>query len=764
MENVTKKIISISVKNLVEYGFQKGDLRTGLFLSSSRAVLGTKIHQKIQNSRNEFYEPEVTVKYLFSVNDFEIMVQGRIDGIFNDDESKPIIEEIKTTVKDLAYLNNNPNILHIAQLKFYSYIIAKQRGLESIKSKLTYFNIESKKILEIDNEYSVNELELYVKDLLNKYADWAGKINSYLLIRDESIQNLEFPFGEFRKGQRDLSKYVYRSIRDESDLFVQAPTGIGKTIGVIFPALKAMERGFGDRIFYLTAKTIGRVVADKTFDILRENGLVFKTIMLTSKEKICFQEEVNCDPEECPFAKGYYDRVNYAIADIFRHYRFNRELIEKYARKYGICPFEFSLDLAIWSDCIICDYNYAFDPRVYLKRFFESNSDRNIFLIDEAHNLPNRSREMFSSEFEKTDILRLKNNLGENLPKLSTVLRELNKLLIDKRKISKERDNFYTEEKPDEKISSKIKKILSIAEKWLGKNIKTDYRKQLLEIYFILFKYFKISNEYNSGYVTYYDALPKNNLKIKLFCIDPSIMLKSAFLRAKSKIFFSATLLPMNYFQEILTGKYSLASLILPSPFPRENLKIILNYKIETTYKKRELYYQEIAELIGKFILENKINNLVFFPSYKFLNEIYERISQKEPELNIIVQSPGMIEKEKIDFLNKFDFNKKITGFVVMGGIFGEGIDLSGDKLGGAIIVGVGLPRMSKERNLIQDYYEAKNNRGFEFAYQIPGLNRVFQAMGRVIRSDKDKGKILLIDRRFSNYSYKKFFPPEWKY
>ncbi len=759
-----KKIISISVKNLVEYSLKKGDLRGGIFSSSSRAIIGTKIHQKIQKSRNGFYKPEVTVKHPFLFNNFQILVQGRIDGIFDDDESKPVIEEIKTTAKDLDILEESPDILHLSQLKCYAYIVAKERNLTEISTQLTYYQIDSQKILEIHNTFSLIELEGFINGLVKNYGVWAEKINNYLLVRDETIRNLKFPFGGFRKGQRDLSKYVFRAIREESDLFVQAPTGIGKTIGVLFPALKALEKDFGQRIFYLTAKTVGRLVADNTLEILRNNGLIFKSIMLTAKEKICFQDEVNCDPEECVYARKYYNKINTAIADIFHHQRFSRELIEEYAKKHQICPFEFSLDLALWSDCIICDYNYAFDPRVHLKRFFENTSENYIFLIDEAHNLPDRAREMFSASFEKQDILKLKKNLMKNLPKISSSLEKINKILIEKRKTAKTQDKFYTEDLPDEKLTSEIKNFLNKSEKWLSKNIQTNYRKELLDTYFLLKNYFKIALEYNSGYITYNELLPRNNLNTKLFCLDPSIMLATAFARAKSKIFFSATLLPMEYFQQILTGDFSTSALVLHSPFPRKNLEIHLNSKISTTYRQRDFFYDDIAKLIANFVSKNPGNFFVFFPSYKFMNEIYERIDAENLETEILIQSSGMAEKEKEDFLNQFEEKRNVAGFVVMGGIFGEGIDLIGEKLSGAIIVGVGLPQISKERNLIRNYYDEKNKRGFEYAYQIPGISRVFQAMGRVIRSETDKGKILLIDQRFSTYRYKKLFPDEWKY
>lgn len=755
-----KSKVKISVRDLVEFILQGGDLFSG-FSGTSRNVEAIKAHQKIQNSSEEKYSAEVTVKQEVIVEDIVIEVNGRIDGVIQREEII-VIDEIKTTTLPLVQIEEEYNILHWAQAKCYAYIYGHQNQLAELGVQLTYYNLDTREMKFFNKSFLLKELENFFYDLIKKYVHWAKIVNSFQVIRNESIRMASFPHKEFRKGQRDMSVRVYRIAKDGGKLFAQAPTGTGKTIATIFPALKALGEEHISKIFYLTAKSITGALAENAVSIMREKGLKLKTITLCAKDKICFMEEVNCNPESCKYAKGHFDRIKGAIEDIYNEDAFTRVKIEEYAKKHVVCPFEFSLDLTLWTDCIICDYNYVFDPRVYLKRFFLDASGDYMFLIDEAHNLVDRSREMFSAELFKQDFLNLKKEVKEGAPEVYKTVDKINKFLIEERK-SLEEDNFLISKEPPKDFYPLLKKFTTASEKWLVRNIELPFRKPLLDLYFGVIGFIRTSEYYDEKYVTYIEKAD-NDVRIKLFCLDPSFLLSECMKRGKAAALFSATLTPMDYFIKILGGNEHSLRVKLKSPFPRENLYLIIEDRISTKFSNREMSYQKIARLIYLTISKKKGNYLVFFPSYKYLNEVFDSFQLLNRGIKTIVQNSGMKDMEREDFLGNFvsEINETLVGFAVMGGIFGEGIDLPGDKLSGAIIVGVGLPQICLERDIIKDYFQENRGQGFEYSYIYPGMNKVMQAVGRVIRTKEDKGIVVLIDERFSSQTYQKLFPEEW--
>jgi DNA excision repair protein ERCC-2 len=549
---------------------------------------------------------------------------------------------------------------------------------------------------------------------------------------------------------------------DKTQLFIQAPTGIGKTSGVLFPALKAMGEGLTSRIFYATAKTITRTVALETIDRMRDKGLKLKTVVLTAKEKLCFKDECRCDGEYCQYARGYYDRIDEAIEDMYKEDSFTREKIEEYAEKYQLCPFELSLDLSLWADCIICDYNYIFDPRVQLKRFFMEGGDYTL-LVDEGHNLVDRAREMYSAELEKKELLELKRAIPKEYKKLKSTVSKVNEAMIAMRKEceASQQESVVKEEYPKDFIKL-IRAFVKEGDKVLSYNGHLDFKEMLVDLYFKAASFVRVSELYDGSYVTYMEK-SRNSLKLKLFCIDPSKLLKGVMEKQKASIIFSATLSPMDYYVYSLGGNKDSRTLVLSSPFPKDNLCLIINDKHSTRYKEREGSLDSIAKDISTVIESRRGNYLVFFPSYSYMEQVYERFKELCPEHNTAVQTPGMNEEDKEEFLRLFSESESVTGFGVMGGMFSEGIDLTGDKLIGCIIIGVGLPKLCLERNIIRDYYNKKNSKGFEYSYTYPGMNKVLQAAGRVIRTENDKGIVMLIDDRFSSRVYKNLYPKEWR-
>lgn len=760
----------VSVRSLVEFVLQSGDLTAGGFQRRDRAQLGTLGHRRVQRSRPEGYLSEVEIVYRVEGDDPPMEVRGRIDGLYTD-KSPLIIEEIKTTTLSLDLVHEQHNPLHWAQAQCYAAMLVRQQNLDEVCIHLTYYHLDSREEKTFERLFSRAELETFFEHLITTYREWIRKVMAWQARRDQSIAQLAFPYADYRPGQRDLAVAVYKTIRARERLYVQSPTGVGKTIATLFPAVKALGQGLADRIFYLTAKTSGRLVAEKALDDLRRGGLSMRSVTLTAKEKICFSPTGICDPEECPFARDYFSKVKQALSETADIQAFPRPVIEDLARQYEICPFEFSLDLALWVDCIICDYNYVFDPRVYLHRFFDLTTEDYIFLVDEAHNLPDRARAMYSAELEKKTVLDLQRVLKPHLPALAKKLGEINAVLLEIRKACQAEDKpALVEDHLPEALLKVVREFNQKAEDWLVLNQAADFRQELLEFYFLCNNYLRTAEYFDTFYVSYFERQGASDLKAKLFCLDPAPMLAGPLERSQATIFFSATLLPMDYFTKLLTGDAETPRRIYPSPFPTQNFSLLIHNGISTKYEQRSDSYAAIADAIESVTSAHAGNYLVFFPSYAYLDAVLEPLKERLPEQQLLVQGRGMTEGEREAFLEQFSAGnaETLVGLAVMGGVFGEGIDLVGDRLIGVIVVGVGVPQLGLERDLIKDYFDRPSasgsaRAGFAYAYQYPGFNRVLQATGRVIRTETDRGIILLIDERFTHSRYRQLFPAHWR-
>ena len=758
-----KKEFRISIRQLAEITARSGDLifefGGGM---DNRAVEGIKGHQKVQGDRPDHYEKEVTVAYTYENDRFLLQLSGRVDGVFTTDDGV-IVEEIKTTTRNLDYYKERENITHRAQANLYAYVYAREHGLTEIQSQLTYYQLDDEETLELPKLYTIDQLEEIAVRLMERYLEWAATLDDWRLERDLSTKELKFPFNDFRPGQRKMALAVYHCIKNSDQLFIQAPTGIGKTMGSIFPAVKAMGDDMADKLFYLTARTTGRTVAEKAFDALRGAGLRFKSLTLTAKDKICFNPDNACHPDECRFAKGYYDRLDEATRDIFQQESLTRQTIEEAAMKHTLCPFEFSLDLSLWCDAVICDFNYAFDPFVYLRRFFEEAMEEYVFLVDEAHNLVDRAREMFSAELFKQSFLEVRRGLKDDLPKIHKSMGTINNwFLVQKERFDDEGEAIADEDLP-RTLLPLLGKFCSSTEKWLALNEEAPFRDELLELYFNVRRFLKISEFYGDNYATCLTRDDKD-IKLKLFCLDPSDLLEIALERCAAALFFSATMTPLHYFQDLLGCDIDAKKMILPSPFPAENLCVLVADRVSTRYVHRQKTADDVASYLASLVRHKPGNYLFFFPSYHYMNMVAPLFEAQCDDIETIIQTPGMGERAREDFLDQFsaDNNGALAGFAVMGGIFGEGIDLVGDRLTGAVIVGVGLPGISQERDLIKEHFNGQQQSGYEYAYIFPGINRVLQAAGRVIRSEEDRGVILLIDDRFSRHQYRSLLPVWW--
>nr|WP_263326581.1 ATP-dependent DNA helicase [Neobacillus sp. Marseille-Q6967] len=749
-------VVQIPVRSLVEHVYSSGSIDSR-FRSQSTLADGTRIHQKIQKTYLDGDQKEVYLRTEITYKDLTYMIDGRCDGLlFRHSQVK--IDEIKSTIQPLDLLPETGFPVHWAQAKLYAYIYAKDHDLPEINVQLTYVHVETEEKRYLTQTFSFSELEHFLYEVLESYHSFAKLTHEHRIDRNKSSKKLEFPFPAYRQGQRKLAGAVYKTLLDEKNLFVKAPTGIGKTMSTLFPAVKAVGEGKLNRIFYLTAKTITRTTAEEAVSRMRTCGLCMKSVTITAKDKVCFKDETNCNKDYCEFANGYYDRINGAVLDILTNEsEMTREVIERYARKHTVCPFEFSLDLAYVSDLVICDYNYIFDPRVSLKRFFEEQKKSTILLVDEAHNLVDRGREMFSAVLNKEQFLQLKKECKGVHKEIFDCAAKINSWFIALKKQTVE--NEFTLEHLDRNLTDLLGQFIEITERVLHK-VNTPF---LLDSYFKVNAFLKITELLDDHYMIYGEK-SRNDITIKLFCIDPSVFLRQMGKGFRTKVFFSATLSPLSYYQALLGGVEEDYTVSIPSPFKEEQVEVLIK-PLSTRYRDRDKTKDEIVSIISSLTTKQKGNFLIFFPSYQYLLAVYNPFIQSFPEIKTIVQATGMSEPEREAFLEAFKDDQKETfvGFAVLGGVFSEGVDLKGDRLNGVVVIGVGLPQLCFERNLVKDHFNKMGKNGYDFAYVFPGMNKVLQAGGRLIRSEEDHGSIVLVDDRFLHQHYQSLLPQEWR-
>ncbi|MFC9777046.1 ATP-dependent DNA helicase [Paenibacillus chitinolyticus] len=827
--------VRISVRTLVEYAYRSGSIESG-FRTATALTEGTKAHQKVQKTYGDSDQKEVFLQTEILLDGMAFVLEGRCDGLlFDDDGGEVTIDEIKSSTGDPRLVEENRHPVHWAQAVCYAYMYARQHGRDYMKVQLTYVQVGTEEQQRYVREYSYNEMEAAVLEAVRLYAPYAAMQLQNRRERDASIRELPFPYPAYREGQRQFAGSVYKTIKDGHKLFANAPTGTGKTISTLFPSVKAVGEGLLQRIFYLTAKTLTRTAAEEAFSLMIERGLHMRTVTLTAKDKICFRDEVDCRKEICEFADGYYDRVNGAVLDMLSHEKLmNRSVIETYARKHKVCPFEFSLDAAYAADAVICDYNYIFDPKVYLKRLPEEVKKQTALLIDEAHNLVDRGREMFSAELTKAPFLQLKRDFKGRNSAVEAAAKAVNDYFIAFRKEQGSGGSFVLREVAEE-LPVLLEAFAQQAERELSAPGQGgEAQELLLDTYFAVQSFLRTAKYYDERYVTLAEV-QRSDVRLKLLCLDPSALLAQMGKGYRAHVFFSATLTPFSYYMDMLGGGEDDYTVAIPWPFRQEQLDVWIE-PLSTRYKDRDKTKLPISRLLGKLVREKPGNYLVFFPSYEYMREVAALFLEQErgPQsgaavdgeaggteaasetafeavevllqdrlpasdesgggsilaeeagsggsgcsgdetgsgdhssrmLRILVQQPSMPEEERESFLASFraDSSRTLIGFAVMGGIFSEGIDLRGDRLTGVVVVGVGLPQVGPERNIIKEHFDRDGRSGFDYAYVFPGMNKVMQAGGRLIRTENDYGTLVLIDDRFLQRRYQSLLPPEWRH
>ncbi|MBN1620339.1 ATP-dependent DNA helicase [candidate division WOR-3 bacterium] len=752
----------LSVGELVDFVYCEKDLESG-FRSRKKAARGVALHRERQKSLSvkEGFEAEIFLQCDFEYDGRIFTIRGKPDGVYRE-SGTAVIEEIKTGAGDVSERDDESVKRHMAQAKCYAFIFAKVNSEEKVKIVLTYIG-KKEEIIEEEHFFSRDELEIFFYETFSRYYRWIVFAEKRKKARDESLKEISFPHKSFRKGQENFSKCIIEAAEASKTLFVRAPTGIGKTAAAVFGAVKALQENVSEKVFYLTAKNTTKQIVQKTLGLFRDKGADIKSVVITAKSRICFMGFEVCDTEHCPYAKGYYGRVKEAVLDALE----NEDLLDDkkitdYGEKHRICPFEFSLDVSNYCDFVVCDYNYLFDPQVFFRRYFTEGGGKYIFLIDEAHNLPDRARDMFSAELKLSFFTDVKYFLGDEI--LEGCVEAVEDLFLElKNKLPEE--GFWVQKEPVEEIIELLSALTDACGFWLERNYGKKQYEKVLDLYFRVGLYLKITEYYGKNYVTYI-KLEGNDTILKQFCLDPSENIRNVLKKGKSAVFFSATLEPVEYYRDVLGGDSHSVILELESPFPKENLEVIIAPFISTKYASRDFSLKGVCSVLNSLYLSKKGNYIAFFPSYVYLEKALFLFEREYPETKIVFQKPLMTEAQKTKFLKSFKKigNKGIMGFAVMGGVFSEGIDLVGEKLSGAVIVGVGLPKICFEIDIIREYFESKLEAGFEFAYMYPGMNKVLQAAGRVIRTENDKGVIILVDQRFSQERYISLFPPEWSH
>jgi len=752
--------IELSVHQLVDFLLRSGDIDERVFNSSSMNE-GTFVHALYQSKQGDNYISEYYLKETFTIDQISVSLDGRADGIIKKNEKEYIIDEIKSTVIDLQEFRDTNIDWHLGQAKCYAYMFAKEKELKTIGVRLTYIkqgNIKHK--LYDEYLFTFDELEKFIFDLLNEYLSFYNQILRHIQNKNRSIETLPFAFPNYRKGQRELAKYAYSVAKKGGRLFVEAPTGIGKTISTLYPYIKASKDDEKSKIFYLTAKTSGKLNAENALFLLKEKGLDCYSVTLTAKDKICFCKDKGCNPDECPFAKGYYSKILGVIKEsLSTDSFFDYDTVVSIAETHSVCPFELQLDLSLFSDVIICDYNYAFDPTSYLQRFFDNDSSHYLFLVDEAHNLVDRSRKMYSAAISKSSFEETRKSL-RHIPnkKLKNSLSKI-KLLFERFSDLKDGQTEY-----DDLLIHDYRDIQNFTKIYLeeSKEHHDDITSETTNFYLECNRFLKIADLFDDNYLFYINK--DEDISLNLCCLDASKFLKRRLHSVKSATIFSATLTPIDYYINLLGGDIENDSFLsLSSPFKKENLRLLIAPKVSIKYKNRDSSYSKVASYIENFIGEEIGNYFVYLPSYEYLEKVLPLINFGK-DVDLHIQSKDMDDIQKNAFLDYFEKNPTRThvGFAIIGGSFAEGIDLVEDRLSKVVIVGIGLSKINYESNKIASLFSSRGLNGYNYAYLFPGMNKIMQAIGRVIRTENDKGEVLLIDERYMTAEYQNLYQKQY--
>ena len=767
--------VELTVEELCALAHQSGHLDTRRPHGAQGKKALSQAQLKLPDEQGR--ETQILLRNTTTHNGITYTVEGVADAVC---ENGGLVEEIKPVKKAGA-----PRADSYSRLRCLAYFSAAARDLRRVKLRMRLYRTDTDEVRDLLTESYAEDLYVFYLSLLSRVEPYARDLVRRAEERLPTVGRLRFPYPEPRAGQVELSERVFRAIRKSERLFVEAPTGIGKTMSTLYPAVKALGEGYCDRVFYLTAKASVRREASAAAAKLHEAGARLRVVMLYAKEQMCAHPEgcragasSRCNPDDCPFARGYYDRAPSAVWELLQtRHGFPKSTVQEAAKKYRVCPYELSLDLSEHCEIIICDYNYAFSPDVYLRRYFDAEDGERgqyVFLVDEAHNLPDRARDMYSARLAAAPAEELYARVDPRADaELEGVLggylsgfRRLADLCTENRVKNEDgaESGYYLGRVPLQNFGDLVLATVRALDAFLKKAPAHPLADGLAGLLSDLRRFVGLSDYYDERFLTFVE-LCEGALSIQLYCLDPAGVLDSAMGRARASILFSATLKPLDYFVDILGGGKRAGTLELPSPFDPDRLCVTVASGVSTRLEDRGGSYRKVARLIAAAVSAKAGNYMVYFPSYDYMERVQKEFSARYPQVTCIVQKRGMRHREQEEFLSRFkdDENVMRVGFCVLGGSFSEGVDLPGSRLIGAVVVGVGIPGLSNERNMLRDYYENKCERGYDYAYTYPGMNHVLQAAGRVIRRETDRGVVVLIDSRYAEEPYLHLYPQHWK-
>jgi len=736
-----EKELRISVRELVAFSYFQEDILPAAGMMEAMHA-GARAHRARQAESSA--EIEKNIRHVFEVEGFSVLVYGRMDA-FQDGEV-PFVEEIK-----LAYeIPSEPFAEHRAQALIYAAMIASNKQCASVCFSICYVNEAGEVLRCFEEELSYAELMLEMHRLFMPWIRFAMREMVYCTHRDESLQTLSFPFENYRQGQRELAVQVYTAITRKKRLFASLPTGTGKSAAVLYPALKALGEGKTEKILYLTARNTARQSPLNALERMLQKGMHVRCCVLSAKDSLC-PAPSRCHPDDCPRAKGHYIRQQEACDALLTSGKlmWNDTVIRYYADQFQICPFEFALALTELADVVMMDLNHVFDPFAQVIRLAQRHKQHTL-LVDEAHHTVERVRESLSGELDSRELARIRTACGKSYGRKNDVYRVLSRMISVMREMNSDDEKLQT---IPEGVTDSVRSLLDVAIHHAGEESMQDLIRICLSFQYAV-------QHLDEDYAILLEKHGKDRV-LTLYCLLPGREINRITKGMRGVVFFSATLSPLPAMKRLLGGQEEDACFSLPSPFPKENLAVVRR-RVNTRYENRQQSAEDIARAIHEAFELMRGNMIAFFPSYAYLQLVLSHLDQDKLPL-LWIQEREMGEESRKDFLNHFENTQApCLAMCVLGGLFSEGIDLPGNQLKGVIITGVGLPVPSTKLQAIRDCYHEHFGDGFAYAMRIPGMQKVLQAAGRVIRSETDKGLVVLLDDRYFQRDYEGLLPAEW--
>lgn len=753
--------ITVGVRDLAQFCFRSGDI-DHRFSPSPTGPQGVEGHQRVYRRRPDSYRRELPLEYRTELNGLSLLLRGRADG---HDPTLPLLEEIKTCRIPFEQIPPAVTEMHLSQARLYAAMLAlAPGGPERVLVRLTWFNIDSGEEQPVEGSLSRDALRTFLQQALKRFSDWVMTIGRLRQARDRSAAALAFPHGAFRPGQRDIAELSYRCADRGGQLLVEAPTGIGKTAAVLFPAVKALAAGKHDAVAFVTARVLGRRAAEQALDLMRDRGLECNALSLSARDSVCLSPGRACHPDDCPYAAGYYDRLPAALEEGIAGPRLRREELLALARSHQVCPWQLGLDFLPWVDLVIADLHYLYSLTALLAGRMGREERRWSVLLDEAHNLPGRARGLFRAELAKREILAAKREAPAGL---KAPLERINRVALDLQKETWREPDFDWRERPPARLADALAAFVSAAGEVAAEDpLALQRRPALRELLFQVLQYQRVMEHWGEDFrFELHRGKGPQALRLVLNCLDPARLLAGTQSQLHSVTAFSATLSPPLWARRSLGLGAGAVCSRQPSPFDAGQLVVHLATGIDTRYRSRAASLPELAALLARWLANRPGNCIIYFPSYRYLQDALAALADigGVPGRSLWVQQPESSGAHP-ELLERLALRRDVAAFCILGGAFGEGIDLPGEQLTSVVVVGVGLPQVNRDTEALRQWHQERGRDGFAHAYLYPGMQRVDQALGRVVRAATDRGHALLVDSRYGHLEYRRLLPPWWTY